>query len=264
VSGARRGPGPGEDREDEATVEDGSARHRLDLQREYVAMILHDLRGPATAVAGMVELLQERWRELDEDRVDLLLRRTRAAADRITRLTEDVVTAAAVDAASFTFRAEVFDLVPVVRDTADQVAASSGREVVVEADEDLPPVVADEDRQRQILGNLLGNAVKFAPEGGRISIGLERHGDEVHVCVHDEGTTLTEHVVARAFEPFDRAGRTADGTGFGLGLAIVRTLVRGQGGDIWVDSAEREGDGTRFVYSVPVARAAPNGPVAHG
>jgi signal transduction histidine kinase len=264
VDGSRGVPGPGEDRGDEATVEDGCERHRLDLQREYVAMVLHDLRGPATAVAGMVELLQERWRELDEDRIELLLRRTRAAADRITRLTEDVVAAAALDAAGFTFRAEVLDLAAVVRDTADQLATSSGRHVVVEVDEDLPPVVADEDRQRQILGNLLGNAVKFAPEGGRIAVGLARHGDEVHVCVHDEGTTLTEDDVARVFEPFHRIDRTADGTGVGLGLAIVRTLVEGQGGDIWVDSAEREGDGTRFVYSVPVAREAPNGPVAHG
>jgi two-component system, OmpR family, phosphate regulon sensor histidine kinase PhoR len=258
VDGVRRGPGPGEDRSDETTAEAG-CEPPLDLQREYVAMVLHDLRGPATAVAGMVELLQERWHELDPERIDLLLRRTRAAADRITRLSEDVVAAAALDATSFTFRSEVFDLVVVVRDTVEQHALTSGREVVVEVDEDLPAVVADAERQRQILGNLLGNAVKFAPEGAGISVGLERHGDEVHVCVHDEGTALAEDDLTRLFEPFHRVDRTGAGTGVGLGLAIVRSLVEGQGGRIWVDSAEAEGDGTRFVYTVPVARGGSGG-----
>jgi two-component system, OmpR family, phosphate regulon sensor histidine kinase PhoR len=267
VDGARGVPGPGEDRGEPqggAAAAAGDGVARFELQREFVAMVLHDLRGPATAVAGLVEVLQEGWRELDADRIDLMLRRTRAAADRIARLTDDVVAAAAMDAASFTYRTEVFDLVPVVRETVEQVAVVSGREVAVEVAGPLPLVVADADRQRQILGNLLGNAVKFAPRGGRIRVGLERDHAEVRVRVHDEGTSLTEGDVARLFEPFARVGRTADGSGAGLGLAIVRTLVRGQGGDIWVDAPVRAGDGTRFVYSVPVAPEAPNGPPAHG
>jgi two-component system, OmpR family, phosphate regulon sensor histidine kinase PhoR len=266
VDGTRGVPGPLEDRTGPqggaaATAGDGVDRSE---QREFVAMVLHDLRGPATAVTGLVEVLQERWRELDADRIDLMLRRTRAAADRIARLTDDVVAAAATDAASFTYRTEVFDLVPVVRDAVEEVAATSGREVVVTVDGELPSVVADEARQRQILGNLLGNAVKFAPRRGRITVGLEHAHDEVRVGVHDEGAALTADDVAHLFEPFARIDRTADGYGVGLGLAIVRTLVRGQGGDIWVAPPVRDGDGTRFVYSVPVARAAPNAPPVHG
>jgi signal transduction histidine kinase len=255
VDGRRGVAGPLEDREERPGVAriDDDAVERAELQREFVAMVLHDLRGPATSVAGLAEVLLERWREFDEDRIDRMLRRTVSAADRITRLTEDVLAAAEVEAAGFTYRIEVFDLLPVVRDATEQVASSAGRNIEVEVDGALPLVRADEDRQRQVLGNLLSNAVKFSPPSGRITVGLVAHDDVVAVRVHDEGASLTEDDVVEVFRPFARLERRGTIGGTGLGLAIVRTLVEGQGGVIWVDPPNVAGEGTRFVYTVPAA-----------
>jgi signal transduction histidine kinase len=248
-------PGAGA-RRDTGDVTPSGRDADLALQREFVAMVLHDLRGPATAVAGFLEVLLDRRRDLDEAAVDALLRRALGAAQRINRLTDDVTAAAAVDASSFTYRLEVFDLVAVVRDTVDQVALTSGRAITVEVVDDIPPVLADEGRQRQILGNLLSNAVKFSPADSDISVLLLCHEADVGVRVRDEGSALTADDVTELFRPFSRVDRAAVASGAGLGLAVVRTLVEGQGGAIWVEPATREGEGTRFVYTV---KAAPTG-----
>lgn len=265
-AGARRDTGDVASSDDDA--EGAVGADDLALQREFVAMVLHDLRGPATSVAGFLEVLLDRWRDLDEAAVDALLRRALGAAHRIGRLTDDVTAAAAVDASSFTYRLEVVDLVAVVRDTVDQIALTSGRDITVELVDDIPPVLADEDRQRQILGNLLSNAVKFSPSDSTISVLLLRHDDDVAVRVRDEGSALTADDATQLFRPFTRVDRTAVASGAGLGLAIVRTLVEGQGGVIWVEPATREGEGTRFVYTVKAARPsdgeATDGPSGQG
>lgn len=242
-------------------AEAGRTEDRDQLRRRYVAMVVHDLRGPATTVSGSLELLRDRWPDLAPERVQELLARAGAAADRISRMTDDVLNAA-LGGGPFGYRFVDLDLEELARLAAARAAERSGRLVDVEVHGALPAVHADPDRQHQILDNLLSNAVKYSPPGEPVAVRLEHRGEAVVVTVHDQGTSLSADDAALLFRPYGRLERDASVAGTGLGLLIVRTLVEEQGGRIWIEPAASTGAGTRFVYTVPVATPAASGPVA--
>jgi signal transduction histidine kinase len=130
-----------------------------------------------------------------------------------------------------------------------------GRRFRVVAEPDLPPGLADENRQLQILQNLLTNAAKFSAADSTVEITIRRDGDEIVVHVRDDGIGIAADGLTRLFRPFarllPREGAASKGTG--LGLYIAKALVEGQGGQLWVDS--EEGRGSTFSYTVPVADA---------
>jgi signal transduction histidine kinase len=115
---------------------------------------------------------------------------------------------------------------------------------------DLPPVVADRDRLHQVIGNLLGNALKFTPEEGRVEVEARRVEDDVHISVRDSGPGIAADEVPRIFDPYWQARRT-DRLGAGLGLTISKGIVEAHGGRIWVES--RPGEGSTFTFALPIA-----------
>lgn len=240
---------------DELLAEVRRAEDRDELRRRYVAMVVHDLRGPATTVSGSLELLRDRSPELSPERVQELLARASAAAERISRMADDVMEAT-LESGPFGYRYTDVALEGLVRLAAEQAAERSGRVVEVEVYGPLPAVHADPDRQHQILDNLLSNAAKYSPVGEPVTIHLDRRGQEVVVAVHDRGSSLSPADAALLFRPYGRLERDASVAGTGLGLLIVRTLVEDQGGRIWIEPATSPEAGTRFVYTVPVAAPA--------
>jgi signal transduction histidine kinase len=116
--------------------------------------------------------------------------------------------------------------------------------------ETLPSVHADRDRIHQVLSNLVGNALKFTPTGGTVTIEAEAVPGEVRCSVRDTGPGLTEEEMDRIFDPFWQAEKTAR-LGFGLGLKIAKCIVEAHGGSLSVASAL--GDGSTFVFTLPVA-----------
>ncbi|MCI0673392.1 MAG: HAMP domain-containing histidine kinase, partial [Myxococcaceae bacterium] len=121
-------------------------------------------------------------------------------------------------------------------------------------EEGLPPVVADRRRVLQVLSNLLGNAVKFTPPGGRITLGAARTAEDVCFSVSDTGPGIPEEQREHVFDRFWQARKTAH-AGAGLGLAIARGLVEAHGGSIRVES--KVGEGSRFLFTLPVAAIEP-------
>jgi signal transduction histidine kinase len=137
-------------------------------------------------------------------------------------------------------------------------ASEKGVELSCEVEGGLPLVYADRDRIDQVLGNLIGNAVRFTPAGGRIRVGAERDGGLVRISVADSGSGIDEVDLPHVFDRFWQAKRSREG-GAGLGLAIARGIVAAHGGDMWVES-EREG-GSTFFFTLPTAPpAAPRAP----
>jgi two-component system phosphate regulon sensor histidine kinase PhoR len=115
----------------------------------------------------------------------------------------------------------------------------------------LPPARADGERVRQALTNLLHNAIKFTPSGGRVELRAERRADELAVSVADSGVGVPPDDLERIFERFFKTDRSRSGGGTGLGLAIAKHLVQAHGGRIW---AESDGShGTTFIFTLPVA-----------
>ena len=225
------------------------------LKDEFIAVTSHELRTPLTSVYGAAMTLREQQQLDDETRRSLLTIVT-TESQRLARLLDDVLWASRLDTGRDETRIQPSDATAIVEAVVDaarsRLPPSLSLELYVEPE--LPPVAADPDRLRQVLVNLVDNAVKYSPDGGRITVDVERSGREVRFSVRDEGIGIPEHEQERVFEKFHRLDphMTRGVGGTGLGLYICRELVQRMGGRIWMEP--RDGGGSTFVFTLPVAR----------
>lgn len=223
----------------------------------FLSMVSHDLRTPLGAISGYVDLLMLGVRgEVNEAQAQDL-RRIKASAMFLLGLLEDILTFATAEAGALTVSLESVPVESTVSRVEAMVAPQYERAGVKyerePATESLN-VRADRDRLQQILLNLLGNASKFTPSGGKIWVRCWREGDRVAVAVADTGRGIPADRLAQIFEPFVQVHREVDAgkhKGLGLGLAISRDLARAMGGDIHVQS--ELGKGSTFTVLLPAA-----------
>jgi signal transduction histidine kinase len=218
------------------------------LRGEFVAMVAHDIRSPAALVSSSLELLRHRSGLSDED-ADGLLASAAEGARSVQRLADDVLTMAQLEAGEFDFSLGPVEVADVVARATRSVRTTTSRRVEVDLPARCPTVLADADRQVQILVNLLSNAMKFSPTDTTVRVGVEESGRHVVISVSDQGVGISPQDQAKLFRPFSRlpAHGTAAG-GSGLGLAIAKALIEGQGGTVRLDS--RPGRGTKLSYTV--------------
>jgi signal transduction histidine kinase len=223
------------------------------LKNEFIAVVSHELRTPIASVYGAATTLQRRT--LDEGRRSSLLSVIFAESARLARLVDQVVWASRFEsghAAISLERCEPAALAAQVVDAA-RIHLPESLRIELRTSPPLPAILADPERVRQVLVNLLDNAVKFSPEGGRIDVALEQGDGYVRFAVADEGLGIPLDEQARIFEKFHRLdpNLTRGVGGTGLGLYISQELVRQMNGHIWVDSRERHG--STFVFELPAA-----------
>ena len=239
-----------------AVFHDVTELKRLErVRREFVANVSHELRTPLTAIKGYAETLRDGGLR-DPEAAAGFVRVIHRHAERLRALIEDLLDLAAVEQGEARI-----DLAPVaLRDVATQAeavarpaAAGKRHTLTLDVPGDLPRVLADRDRLGQVLINLLDNAVKFTPEGGRIEVSARPSSGRVVVSVKDNGVGIPPEDIGRIFERFYRVGRSRDRRegGTGLGLAIAKHLTQAMGGTIEVES--RPGSGTTFRVSLPAA-----------
>jgi signal transduction histidine kinase len=231
-------------------LEDALAHLREATARrdELLAVIVHDIRSPATVVTNALALILDAGPELGWEDTRELLATAHEAGERISRLSRDIVTSAEADAGSLTYDLRPLDLVRVVAAAVNDVRAATGRTIDLHHDLDLPPALADEVRQRQVLGNLLGNAVKYSPADAPITVSVTSADDRLEVRVRDGGPGISASDQARLFRPYTRLDGTRRVEGSGIGLHSAKLLTEGQGGTIWVES--EPGHGAVFAYTV--------------
>ncbi|MET8648701.1 sensor histidine kinase [Nocardia aurea] len=254
----------------EASEED--ARRSEARMRRFVADASHELRTPLTTIRGFAEL----YRQGASKDPELVLRRIEGEARRMGLLVEDLLMLARLDADRPVERAPV-DLLAVAGDAvhnaeaidADQHAVPGARRRIgleIGAGEGTMVVDGDEGRLRQVLTNLVGNALTHTPAGTPVTVRLEPSRDEVRVDVIDTGPGLEPEAAARVFERFYRtdSSRTRASGGTGLGLSIVQALVTAHGGRVTVDSVP--GAGATFSVSLPRAhpQETPSRPAGFG
>jgi histidine kinase len=169
-------------------------------------------------------------------------------------MVSDILDLVRIEAGRFEMRREPFDVVVVLRGTADrlrQLAQEKAISVILEVPEDLPQVRADALRMEQVFTNLLGNALKFTPRGGQVTLTVQEFPSEILVAIRDSGMGIPEEYLDRVFERFYRVplpgGEKVEGTG--LGLSICKAIVEEHGGRIWVQSAV--GRGSTFAFTIP-------------
>ncbi|MDQ4079938.1 MAG: HAMP domain-containing histidine kinase [Gemmatimonadota bacterium] len=222
-----------------------------------LSMVSHDLRTPLGAISGYVDLLMLGVRGAVNEAQAQDLRRIKASATFLLGLLDDILTFATAEAGALTVSLESISLESVLSRVEAMVAPQyqrAGIDYVREPGVVAPNVRADRDRLQQILLNLLGNASKFTPSGGRVTVRCRGEGDRVAIAVADTGRGIPADRLSQIFEPFVQVHREVDARnqkGLGLGLAISRDLARAMGGDIHVES--EVGKGSTFTVFFPAA-----------
>jgi len=223
-----------------------------ELRRRMTADIAHDLRTPLTVLSGYLEALRDGDLPPSRERFEMMY----VEARHLGRLVEDLRTLSLADAGELPLHRERIrsaDLLERVADAFARRADEVGVTLTVDAGPSAPDIQGDADRLAQVLGNLIGNALRYTSRGGRIVLVADRRGDSAVLEVRDTGRGIPADVLPRIFERFyrgDLSRQRSDGES-GLGLAIARSVVEAHGGTIGVES--REGEGTTFTVVLPSA-----------
>jgi signal transduction histidine kinase len=222
------------------------------LRADFVSLVSHELRSPMAAVIGAARTLQDRWRMLSPAQRESFLALIGDETSRLAELVGDVLDTSRIEAGTFSYRFEEVDLARVV-DEAVEAAVLAQQEVPVVGSVvgRIPPIRGDRARLRQVLGNLIDNAVKYSPEGGEVRVSAAAANGAVRIAVRDAGPGIPDDQQLRIFEKFGRAevdGGSKPGTG--LGLFIARSIAEAHGGSLDVSSGAEPG--STFTVTLPV------------
>ena len=222
---------------------------------EFLAMLSHELRNPLSAVSNVIQLMR-----LQPDRSALAAQMLERQVDHLTRMVDDLLDVARITSGKVELQKSRIALNQVLSDAIETAALyieERQHRLEVVWPPQSPYVDADPARLVQVVGNLLHNAAKFTPPGGKIRVSLAVDGNDAVLRVRDSGLGLDRAHRERMFELFAQGNRNLDRSqgGLGVGLTIVRRLVKMHGGEVWADS-EGPGKGSEFCVRLPLAKPA--------
>ena len=225
---------------------------------EMLGVVAHDLRNPLNTIFMGTTLMLSGGGEVAALRKQAEM--VRRAAERMNRLIQDLLDIRRVDSGRMAIDPKIESVDEMMAEALEMLrplASAASLSLEYDAPKSVPSVAADSARLLQVLSNLVGNAIKFTPPGGRVWIEVEPMGDEVRVAVSDTGPGIPAEQLPHIFGQFWQGNRT-DRRGIGLGLAIAKGIVEAHGGRIWVES--QVGEGSRFIFTLPVAHEAEREP----
>lgn len=228
--------------------------HQTENMRvQLIGDISHELRTPLTTIKGSMEGLMDGVLSPTPETFQNIYQE----ADRLQRLVADLQELSRVEAGAISLKLASCDIIPLIKSVAERLHPQFD-DKGVSLEVDLPPVLPqisiDEDRISQVMINLLGNALQYTPEGGKVTLIARQSGNEILIQVNDTGIGIPAEQLAYLFNRFYRVdkSRSRAGGGSGIGLTIAKHLVEAHGGRIWVES-EGPGKGSSFSYSLPIS-----------
>ena len=236
------------------TMQDITYLKQVDrLKNEFVNTVSHDLRSPLTAILGYVDLLDRVGQVNDQQRE--FIHRVQVSVESITALVNDLLELGRIEA-GFDSQNEIVPLEGILRYSLETVGGQISEKhlnIHMDLPMDIPPIRGNPIRLRQVLDNLVGNAIKYTPEGGEITIQMEVQDEQVIFRISDNGPGIPPADQQHIFEKFYRASNVPKGVGgSGLGLAIVKSIVDSHQGRIWVESLL--GKGSTFTVVLPLTQ----------
>jgi signal transduction histidine kinase len=223
------------------------AREAAAAREEVLKIVSHDLRNPLSTIGMAAELILETKDEATRVRTVGMIRRT---SDRMNRMIQDLLDVAKLETGRLAIEVEpvtVRDIIQEAVETLAPLAAEAGLQLEGSSDEDLHASI-DRGRIQQVLSNLVGNAIKFTPAGGQITLHAAARDDAIRFVVRDTGPGIPQDQVDRIFARFWQA-RPSDRRGLGLGLTIAKSIVEAHGGQI--GALSEPGRGAEFWFTVP-------------
>jgi PAS domain S-box-containing protein len=223
------------------------------VKSDFVAAVSHELRTPLTSIYGFAETLLRQDIPFGEDDRRTFLGYIASESERLTEIVDQLLNVARLDAGDLQVELGRIDVGSVVSEVVGTVEGTD-HQFEIDLPEEPLAAEADPDKVRQVFNILVENALRYSPQGGKVTVGARRNADRVEVRVVDEGMGIPASEREWIFRKFYRAESAArDGAaGTGLGLFIAKELVNAMGGRIWVDSTE--GEGSSFAFELPVAR----------
>jgi signal transduction histidine kinase len=227
-------------------------REAEEIKSMFISVISHELKTPVALIKGYASTLRREDAHWDSKTVQDSLTIIEEESDRLDRLINDLLEASRIQAGTLKLQLGDVSIPKLAQKAVERFRVeTTHHELQLDFPPDFPPVMADETRLEEVFYNLIGNAIKYT-EGGTIRVGGRAKGEHVELYVSDQGEGIPREQQARLFEPFYRVdsglGRRTQGVG--LGLFLVKAIVEGHGGRIWVDSAP--GQGSTFRFTLPL------------
>ena len=223
-------------------------------QQRFLADVSHELRTPLTVIKGNVDLMRH-MKQLDEESLSSIDQE----AGRLTRLVGGLLLLTQADSGKLTLNKQPVELDTLLLEVFQEMHILAGNKVRLKiADIDQIQIKGDRDRLKQVLLNLVANAIQYTPQGGDVMVGLARIGDQARIIVRDTGPGISSEDLPYIFDRFYRAEKSrtrSSSPGFGLGLSIAKWIVENHGGTINVES--KEGKGTTFAIWLPLENDMP-------
>jgi PAS domain S-box-containing protein len=226
------------------------------MKSDFIASVAHDLKTPLAAIKGYAMTLIKHGGKFDKDTQREFFMIINSEIDRLTRLLENLLNLTKMEVGKLITRPEDFNILILAKKVKDLYQINTSKhEIIIESETNLPYAYADIDQVEQILNNLVSNAIKYSPNGGRVSICFSLAGRFIRVCARDEGIGIPEHELNNIFERYHRveSSSTRRISGTGLGLFITKMLVEAQDGKVWVESTP--GEGSQFYFELPLSRS---------
>jgi two-component system sensor histidine kinase GlrK len=219
------------------------------LKTDFFAMISHQLRTPLTTIREGSGLLLEGTCGAVTDKQNRLLTIIVAESKRLTDMVDSILNLSKMEAGMMAYHWERLRIEPFIDQALEEIspyAQAKSIEIVKRITHELPPCRIDAERILDVLRNLLGNAIRFMPDGGRITLSVERQNEEVSVSVQDTGPGIPQDKLMTIFDKYASLDRKK---GTGLGLAIVRHIITAHGGKVWAQN--NPGGGSCFIFVLP-------------
>jgi two-component system, NtrC family, sensor histidine kinase KinB len=223
------------------------------LKTQYVATISHEFRNPLTSIVMAVELLLSEKQQGFSDEAKLLLQAIREDGQRLSRLVDNLLELSKLEEGQIAMALESIEVAGMVETALGPLRLQLQEKNITlkqEIPRDLPEVYVDATKATWILTNLVGNAIRYTPNGGVITVSACYRHNRMYVSVKDSGIGIPIHYHQKIFEKYTQVKRNSKKGGAGLGLAIAKEIVEAHGGRIWVESKVNEG--ARFTFTLPV------------
>jgi signal transduction histidine kinase len=239
-------------RADEAERSTADELRRLSaLRADFVSLVSHELRSPMAAVIGAARTLEGRWRELTADQREAFLALIGDETSRLAELISDVLDTSRIEAGTFTFSFRDVDIGEIVEEVVSTAAIGQDEvRVAAEVVGSLPRIRGDRTRLRQVVQNLVDNAVKYSNTGGEVRVSAHASNGVMRVQVADDGPGIPSEDQRLIFEKFGRSTRSEAKPGTGLGLFIARSIAEAHGGSLDVESTPTRG--STFTLELPL------------
>jgi two-component system phosphate regulon sensor histidine kinase PhoR len=224
------------------------------MRREFIGNVSHELRTPLAGIKAIVETLQEGALD-DKEVAREFLSKVDYEVDVLTQMVNELIELSRIETGKVQLHLEMTDLNILIQEVISRLSPQAERKQITlskDLQAGLPQIEIDREKVRQVLENILHNAVKFTPAGGQIRLSASFTSDSLTIQVGDSGIGISKEDLPHIFERFFKADRSRSTSGSGLGLAIAKHLIQAHGGEIWVKS--ELGKGSNFGFTLPLPK----------